>query len=144
MKEKVQEILNRVVPHAHTIVEERKNVIGSGSYLKILIAASDFEINQVKGQFPACVSLSLELDSMELQPQAFGGNGGNYIYRKTNENERHFALGSIKIPFRKPKTEEKNVLMAIEKFAENWRKAIKDNLDQMLDHPVNWESVIEN
>ena len=32
-----------------------------------------------------------------------------------------------KVNFRKPKQEEKNVLKAIEKFAQNWLKTIKEN-----------------
>jgi hypothetical protein len=99
-----------------------------------VIAATADEINRVRGQHPACVSLLLEVDSMILLPQVFGGMGGQCIYRLPNKEipeERFLALKSIKIPFRRPSPNETAVLKAIEKFATNWRETLKQNLSVM-------------
>jgi len=135
MEEKVFELLKNLLPEqAYFEVTKRKQFYG-GEYLKIAFAASNKEINDVKGQFVQVVSLMLDLQTLELHPQIYGGNGGQRIYRKPNmddSHEKYLAMVGIKIPFRKPKQEEKFVLSAIERFVNNWVKAIKENKDQLM------------
>ena len=89
-------------------------------------------INQVSGQKPQIVSLSLDLDTMELQPQCFGGNGGQSIYREPNLNdpkERFLAMKSVKVPFRKPQQTAEKIKVCILKFVDNYIQTLKDNKD---------------
>ena len=132
MKNQIESILNNILPNAYTSVSEIERL--RSKYLKIVIAASDYQINGVSGQFPACVSLCLDLDSLELEAQIFGGNGGNRIFRKPRKHldaEKYLALGSEKVAFRRPKKEEKAILRAVERFAENWRKTVASVIDEM-------------
>lgn len=134
MESKVLDLLKKTLPSkTNIIVQKRKNCFG-GFYIKIMFAASEIEINRVSGQFPQVVSLSLDLDTLELGPQIFGGNGGQFIYRKPNLNdprEKYLAMKSVKIPFKKPKKEEKFILSAIERFGLNWVKTLKENKDEL-------------
>lgn len=144
MKDTIQSLLTKLLPNAFVTVEERTHFFG-GSYIKIRIAASDYEINNVKGQHPALVSLSLDLNTLDLVPQCFGGCGGQHIYRKPRKDdpsEQYLALKGIKIPFRKPKAEEKHVLAAIERFALNWKKAVQENIDEMPYPEVDFSKAI--
>ena len=132
IEQKINEILEKNLPKkAHKIVSEYRKVFG-GKGLKIAFAASDYEINQVRNQFPQAVSLSLDLDNMELEIQVFGGMGGNRVYCEpdlNNPKEKYLAMAGRKVAFRRPKKEEKFVLRAIEKFAQNWVKVLKENKD---------------
>lgn len=132
MKTKIENILKENLPtSAYKSVTERKDCFG-GLYLRIEFAANDYAINRVKGQFPQKVSLNLDLADLELMPQVFGGMGGQSIYREidpTNPKEKFYACKGVRIPFRKPKKEEKFILNAITKFAQNWVKALKENKD---------------
>jgi len=86
-------------------------------YIRIMFAANDHAINGVRGQFPQCVSLLLSVNSLELQTQVYGGNGGGVIYRKPNmedRKEKYLAMKNVKIPFRKPLKTEEAVLKAIQ------------------------------
>lgn len=135
IKGKIEAILNKVVPKFFHSVSEYKSYFGDGKNLAIKIAASSDEINKVRGQYPQVVSLSLDLKTLELHPQVFGGNGGQVIYRKPNmsdPSEKYLAMKSVKIPFRTPKKEEELVLKAIEKFAENYKLALKENVDTLM------------
>ena len=70
-----------------------------------------------------CVSFSLSY-LWELDVQIYGGTGGRCITRKIDPNNpaenKHWACMSEPIGFRKPKTEEKNVIDALVKFAHRW------------------------
>lgn len=141
MKNEIEKILARVVPGAFTIVRKNLNHFSGKQEINILIAATDDEINNVRGQYPACVSLCLVVDSMELCCQIYGGMGGQCIYRKPNKadpKEAYFALKSIKIPFRKPSRNREAVLKAIEKFAANWKETLKENLS-VMPYPYDYE-----
>ncbi len=139
MKTKVENLLKSVLPSkAVIIVKERKQLFAPSEdykYIHIAFATSSHEIHNVSGQLPEIVSLYLDLVTMELHPQSFGGNGGQLIYLKPDKNnpkERYLAMASVKIPFRKPQPNEKAVLNAIEKFAKNWVAAIKENKDRIF------------
>jgi len=147
MKNEITAILSKVIPNAFFTVTEYSAALDNGqNYLKINIAATDHEINSVKGQYPANVALLLCQDTLEVAPQVFGGNGGQSIFRKPNKQdpkEMYLALKSIRIPFRKPKREKKNVLLAIQRFADRWREAIEENVNQMPDYGFDWKNVIQ-
>ena len=135
MIEKIKDILTSVLPSkTHIYVGETKSIFGDPQ-IKIVFAVSDYNINGVRGQMVQVVSLLLNLKDMELRPQVFGGNGGRSVYRKPNLNdpkEKYLAMKSIILPFRKPKAEEKYVLAAIKRFAENWLKVLKENRDVLM------------
>lgn len=124
--EKVHEVLQKVVPEFIFAATERTAFEGS-KYLKIWIAARGINGNEVQP-----VSLSLNLISLELKPQGYAGNGGQCIYRepnKTDPKEQYLAMKSVKIPFRSPACNEKDVLAAIQRFAANYKKTLIENKD---------------
>ena len=93
MKTKVLEVLNSVLPKETYIKVVEAVSWTKEPYLKILIAMSDKEINRVRMQHPQLVSLALNLETMELSPQVFGGCGGQSIYRMVdNFNLEIFPL----------------------------------------------------
>lgn len=130
MRQKIENILKDTLPaNCFIFVGDRKSIFGEPE-IRIGFAAMDYNINNVQGQRPQMVSLLLSLNDMELKPQIFGGNGGQCIYRDPNKNdpkERYLAMKSVKVPFKMPKKEEKFVLAAIKRFAENWIKTLKEN-----------------
>lgn len=139
MKPQIEAILSDVVPNAFWYVQEYTNGFTNKKETKIVIAATQDEINNVKGQYPACVSLLLENETKKLDVQIFGGMGGNFIYRLPNKeipSEFYLALKSIKIPFRRPQPKEEAILKAIKKFAENWKATVKENLGKF---PYNYD-----
>lgn len=146
MVEQIQEILDRVLPASFLkIAEQGKGVFG-GNYIKIGMAVSEETINKVRGQHIQLCTLNLDLDNMELDTQIFGGNGGGRIYRKPDPNhpkEKFYAMVGIKIPFRKPKKTEEAVLKAVERFAERYLQALKDNKDVLMyDNRVNYDEIL--
>ena len=135
MQAKVLELLESILPkETKIIVSEYKPFYGDTA-LKIAFAVSDHQINNVRNQFVQAVSLSLDITNMELEVQIFGGMGGNRIYCKPNlelRAEKYLAMAGRKVSFRKPKKEEKFVLRAIKKFAENWLKTLKENENSLM------------
>jgi hypothetical protein len=135
LKSKIEKILDKVLPGFYKNVFIRKNYFDNGEYIGIIMAASNYEINRVKGQYPQDVSLMLDVNDMDLHVQVFGGNGGNRIYLVPDKNdpkEKYLAMAGVKIPFRTPKKEEKFVLQAIEKFAESYKNSLKENKDRLF------------
>ena len=135
IKVKIEQILDKVVPSFYKGVSIRKNIFDTGNNIRIFIAASDYKINGVSGQLPQVVSLSLDLSDMDLHPQVFGGNGGQRIDRKPNMNdpkEKYLAMKGVKVPFRTPQPNEKAVLDAIKRFAENYKKTLAENKEVLL------------
>lgn len=127
----IENVLKSVLP-ANTFISVRERKCLGIEYIAIAFAASDYDINGVLGQKPQIVSLNLDLETLELHPQIFGGNGGQCIYRKPNLNdpkEKYLAMKGVKIPFKRPKSEERFILAAIERFAKNWVIALKENKD---------------
>jgi hypothetical protein len=135
IKVKIEQILDKVVPSFYKGVSIRKNIFDTGNNIRIFIAASDYKINGVSGQLPQVVSLSLDLSDMDLHPQVYGGNGGQRVERKPNmsdPNEKYLAMKGVKVPFRTPQPNEKAVLDAIKRFAENYKKTLADNREVLL------------
>jgi hypothetical protein len=124
--EKVHEVLQKTVPTFVFSASARKGFEGT-EYLKILIAAPG-----VNGKEVQPVSLSLNLRSLELTPQVYGGKGGQCVYREpnmTDPKEQYLAMKSVKVPFRTPACNEKDVLAAIQRFAVNYKKTLIENKD---------------
>jgi len=135
METKIYELLKKVLPSKTNIKVSTHQTFYRTKYVKIMFAVSNIEINRVSEQYPQVVSLVLDLDTMELKPQIFGCMGGQTIYRKPNQNdpkEKYLAMKSVKIPFRTPKKEEKNVLECIERFGKNWVQTLKDNRTELM------------
>lgn len=145
MKPQIEAILAATVPGAFSIVNQSRNSFSGTEEIKIGIAASNYEINRVKGQYPALVSLWLKLDTMELTVQTFGGMGGGCIYRRPNmedAREKYLAMKGVKIPFRKPQPNEKAVLAAVERFALAWKKAVAENISNMSHAGIDYAAAI--
>lgn len=144
---KIERTIKEIIPFFYISVKPYKSFSGSEK-IAIEVAASNYEINKVRGQYPQCVSLLLDEKTFELHPQIFGGNGGQTIYREVNKEdpkEKFYAMIGIKIPFRKPKPNEEAVLKAIEKFFENYRKAIEDNIETIrYKDVVDYKEVLKN
>ena len=141
MKEQITALIKSIAPNCHLEIVDRAGF--GGDYTRITIAASNYEINRVKGQYPACVSLCLSAGG--LTSQIFGGMGGDCIYRLPDKNdpkEKYLALSRVKIPFRKVKNESKFVLPAIERFVTAWKKAIQENIAR-APYPDEWKKVLE-
>lgn len=146
LQEKIEKILKEELPGFYTFVRKRKNFYGDTYYFQIGMAASNYEINRVNGQYPQYVSLMLDMTDMDLHTQVFGGNGGDRIYLipdKNDPKEKYLAMAGRRIPFRKPKPNEKNVLDAIRRFAQNYRNTLVENRDRLMyQDVVNYDEVL--
>lgn len=135
MENEILAILKKELPeNFNIIVKEGKNCFREPE-IKIMFSPNTHEINRVKGQYPQVVSLLLDLTSMELNTQVFGCMGGGNVYRKPDLNhprEKYLAMARIKIPFKRPKKESKFVLSAIERFAKNYLKALKEHRETLM------------
>lgn len=145
--EKVQSIIDKALPGFYTAVSTWKGFEGT-QYLKIVMAAKDHNIHGVEGQRVQVVSLSLNLRTLELQTQTYGGNGGGYITREPNREdpkEKYLAMKSVKVPFRRPAANEKDVLAAIERFAVNYKNTLIEN-KAVLTHRdlVNYDELLKS
>ncbi len=130
----ITSILYDKLPNFHREVDVRNWRLGGGEFIKIGISASTYEINGVAKQYPQYVTLMLDLKTLELKPFPFGGMGGGSIDLVPNSadpSERYLAIKSIKVPFRKPQPNEKAVLSAIERFAENYLKLLQQYRDRL-------------
>ncbi len=131
MKEQILAILETELPKFWKEVNQYKGFLG-GNFLAIKAAADNYLINGVSGQRAQSVSLSLDLDTLELQVQIYGGNGGNRIYREPNRNddkEKYLAMKGVKVPFRTPQKNEAAVLRAITKFFKTYKETLQSNID---------------
>lgn len=114
-------------------VSKIKGAFG-GEYIKIWIACSNVNINNVSGQKPQIVSLCLDLETLNLEPQSFGGNGGRCIYREPNlsdPSEKYLAMKSVKIPFRKPAANVEKIKAYILKFIDNYIETLRENKEKL-------------
>lgn len=144
--EKITQLIEKHLPSFVGDVSEHKEMLGDGKYLKIWWAASDKNINDVRGQKTQVVSLSLS-DELELHPQVFGGMGGRTITRKPNllvDAEKYLAQKSVVIPFRTPQPIEEKVLKCIYKFILDYKKALIENIDVLMYQDlVNYKELLE-
>jgi hypothetical protein len=67
LKSKIEKILDKVLPGFYKNVFVRKNYFDKGESIGIIMAASNYEINRVKGQYPQDVSLMLDVEEMDLK-----------------------------------------------------------------------------
>ena len=126
----VEKGLKKILPSAvhDTILVEHYN----SAFIRIQWAASNYKINGVRGQYPLVASLNIYKADGTLGSSAFGGNGGRRLYfRILPEDNSHYALHGVNIPFRKPRKNEKAMMKAILKFADNWVKIVKANKDRL-------------
>jgi len=122
MKQKIENILSEILPRAFTRVVERRNILGSGTYLAITIAANEKEINGVSSQLAGRVDLKLEGLDLEVAYR------GSSVFRKPrleDPREKYLAFGVERIPFRRPKPNEAAVLRAVERFALRYRETLE-------------------
>jgi len=141
IKKQIETILNDTLSGFYTTVENRKYHFGNEQYLKINIATSNYQINNVSGQFYNNISLSLS-DNLELKFQVFGGNGGQCFYRSIDPNnpkEKYYALQSVKIPFRTPANNETAVLKAFKNVCIRYKQLLKETLENGLLRSENLE-----
>lgn len=129
MKTSIKAILTKELPSTFNIVVQEYNNWGE-DYIKILFSPNTYQINNVKGQFPQAVSLCLNLKTLELMPQVFGGMGGQDIYIKP-EKGINLVMQSVKVPFRKPTKSEPTVLNAVRRFAQNYMKILQENKETL-------------
>ena len=137
--QQIETLIRKNVPsNAHVIVKESKWALSGNTCIKIGIAASDYEINSVRGQFPQLVSLALTPETNELEIQVFGGMGGSCLMVKGRGN-------CPKVAFRKPKAVDKSVLSAIEKFAQRWVVALKENRAELsYQNDVDYDALLSS
>jgi len=128
---KIQAILESILPKSFNIqVKQYTWAIGKAPYIHILFSPNEYEINRVKGQYPQVVSLYLNVGDMELQVSHHGGLGGRNINVKPSSTI--YYCENVKVPFRTPQKNEKNVMSAIEKFATNYLKIMKENKFRLM------------
>jgi hypothetical protein len=146
MRIQIENILKSILPQDIWLYVSESSVMNE-PIIKIAFAVKDYNINNVSGQKPQIVSLRLYTNTLILKPQVFGGNGGNYIYRKPNLNdskEKYLCMKGVKIPFRTPKPERDNVLKAIKLFAENWVNILKENQGVLMYQDiVNYNEILK-
>lgn len=126
--EDIENVLDKSLPK-EIIRKVGKYKIMGREMVYIVMYTTEKTINNVKGQHPDIVSLRFDPNDMSLKPQGFGGSGGQSVYREKDpsiEKERFLALGSEKIPFRKPRPNKKAILKAIENFAKRYIKILID------------------
>ena len=122
MKDQIEELLQNLMPGFYIQVAPYQGF--SGDYLKIMVACDE--------QRTQAVSLSLNEDTLWLEPQGYGGIGGQAIYRKPNMNdakEKYLAMKSMRIPFRRPQQNEQAILKAIAKFFTAYKDTLLENID---------------
>lgn len=129
LENKFINVIQNALPKFYCEVKTRKH-FDHGQYLMIVIAASNYEINNVRGQYIQDVSLMFDIEKQELTIQVFGGNGGNRIYVIPQKN-KYLAMESVKIPFRIAKS-ELSALKALEKFCIKYFETLKANKDILM------------
>ena len=117
----IEELLNNHLPKFYWKVVQRNFVIGEAFYLKIVIACNDYEINGVEREYPQKIEMHCN------------GEYDLYLQQKFNCSGKHVILknGNIKIPFRKPRKTEKNVLKAFERFVIAYKQTIYENMPNL-------------
>lgn len=94
-----------------------------------IIARDSQLINWVAWQYAEMISLWL--DDNQRKYQIFWGNWWQYIRRnidKTNENEKHYALGLEKMPSRL----SKDYIKAIDKICNSYNEIVNDIASRWL------------
>lgn len=135
MQKKIQAILDQALPESFFKEVRLRKILGSKS---ISIMASPGSTNGERFRHEM-VSLSLDFYErypIQLRPQVFGGYGGQSFIAKAEPGSKAYRLGnydSVIIPFRKPKSEEKAILRAVERFFKRYLQALKDNAHRLID-----------
>ena len=131
---RIEEIIKKSIPAGCPVKVWERNGAFGGSYIGIMFGAKEARVDAVTNMVQ-CVSLSLDPKTFELDTQVYGGAGGGSIRRKPNlddPTEKHYYCKNIKVPFRRPMPTEEAVLRAIERFALNWTKLIRENKEILM------------
>ncbi len=131
LKERALSTLAPTMPDGFHYGAHNRSFLGV-EYISIWMRPSDTTVNNVAGQYPAVVSLSLEVASLTLKTQIYGGCGGQTFAVHPPKNS-HYASESVKVPFRRPKTTETAVFKAIERFAERYVDLLKKHAHNLQD-----------
>ncbi len=128
----IRVILDKNLPETFWKEVSKRKTLGSVS-LKIAMAPTGYLINGIESQRPQVVSLALWYEHKELSPQAYGCCGGQsfLVHPDPEGPEKHYAYSSVKVPFRKPKWNEKAVYGAVERFCQKYVQLLRENADRL-------------
>lgn len=142
IEQKFIKIIKDGVPKFYYKVKRWEGITGR-YYLKIVVAASDYKINNVANQTPQTVSLSYDLESEELTIQIYGGIGGNHIIVKPKKHSNSYCQ-YVKIPFRKSKGLDSS-LKNLDNFLTKYKIALKINQENLLYQDiVNYDELLQD
>ena len=130
--------LRTIVPQQAHLEVKVSSPIGQ-PLIRIILAASDKLINNVEGQYPQKVVLTLFPQDLDLQTNS------RAVYRKPREEtkEQYYAMVAEKIPFRRPKQELPKVREAITRFATRWLDTMRGYKDELMYNDlVDYESLL--
>lgn len=139
LKPEIEKILAEELPKFFTFAKLKSEYVYSNESprdcIYIGMACSELEINRIKDQFPQYCLLKLSSKGV-LTPITLGGCGGHYIDlipNKADPKECYLAIKGYKISFRQPKEgDPEAILRAIRKFCQNYKEALKTNLDRLM------------
>ena len=131
----IRAILDKNLPETFfKYVAQSRSAIDKNPLLKIAFGPSSHDINGIRGQKPELMSFALWYEYQELAPQHFGGSGGRAFHIKPdpdNPAEKYLAYASVKVPFRKPKWNEKAVYGALERFCQRYVQLLRENAERL-------------
>ena len=130
----IRTILDKNLPETFFKYVAQSRTFDRKPMLKIAFAPTEHNINGVPGQKPELMSFALWYEYQELAPQHFGGSGGRAFHIKPdpdNPAEKYLAYASVKVPFRKPKWNEKAVYSALERFCQRYVALLKEYGDRL-------------
>lgn len=130
----IRTILDKNLPETFFKYVAQSRTFDRKPMLKIALAPTEHNINGVPGQKPELMSFALWYEYQELAPQHFGGSGGRAFHIKPdpdNPAEKYLAYASVKVPFRKPKWNEKAVYGALERFCQRYVQLLRENAERL-------------
>lgn len=95
----------------------------------ISIGPGKYTINNVPGQYPAMISLWLDMSTLKLEPQVFGGNGGQRFY--VASTREFYCYDSITIRFVKNVPTTDGVIRSLTMFVKTYPKLLRENVDRL-------------
>lgn len=133
--EVIRETLSNNLPKSFNIIVRGYDNYSGQDNVQIAFSPTFDTIHDVSGQYPQIVSLNFNRSTMKLTAQTFGGNGGNFIYRKPDQEvptERYLFMKSIKVPFRQPVKEARFILPKLEKFCKDYLVTVQANRGNLM------------
>lgn len=132
IKSQIEAILKQELPNFHTEINPFNFLSLQGVW--ITIAASNHCINRVPEQYPQRVTLSLNLFNNNRSDVELT-KASNRIYLKpdlTKEEEKHYAMIGVKIPFRANRNGVESCLTSIRKFCADYKRILSLNKDRLM------------